>query len=89
MVMMISPSPVWLLTWLYSPNRERGSRGEEGGREGGKGKEKERKEERERKGHKHSSDNRKVIRYIHAHINELHVHIHYTLDMISYIIKRH
>ena len=43
MVMMTSPSPVWLLTWLYSPNREGGSRGEEGeeekeeeGREGGK-----------------------------------------------------
>ena len=41
--MMTSPYPVWLLTWLYSPNRERGSRGEEGeeekeeeGREGGK-----------------------------------------------------
>ena len=32
MVMMTSPSPAWLLTWLYSPNREREAVGERRGR---------------------------------------------------------
>ena len=36
MVMMTSPSPAWLLTWLYSPNREGEAVGRGGGGEGGK-----------------------------------------------------
>ena len=32
MVMMTSPYPVWLLTWLYSPNREGEAVGERRGR---------------------------------------------------------
>ena len=35
MVIMTSPSPVWLLTWLYSPNREGEVVGERRKRGGG------------------------------------------------------